>query len=128
LSQVFTLGEEVNWQTAEDHAPDVIRRLCQLGWPSEVLMSLNFPKIPSADVKGVCVAPQGHHKLGDQLVECIDPRGRPYIWVGPLLANDGLVAGSDMECAETGHVIVTPLTINLTHQDTLERLIDVFHA
>jgi 5'-nucleotidase len=89
-------------------------------------MSVNFPKVPCSDVTGICVAPQGHHKGGDHLVECVDPRGRPYIWIGPLRANSNQVPGSDMECSDAGKITVTPLTINLTHQDALEHISDLF--
>ena len=128
LSQVLTPQAPVKWRTAEVHAPDLIRALCVRGWPGDVLISINFPDVPTAAVAGTTLAPQGHHKLGDHLVECIDPRGRPYIWIGCLHANTQLVAGCDMERSEAGWITVTPLSVNLTHRATLDRLTDSLDA
>lgn len=128
LSQVLRSQEPVKWRTAEVHAPEVIAALCSRGWPGDVLMSVNFPNVPAPAVAGTVLAPQGHHKVGDNLVERIDPRGRPYIWIGQLHADTQLVKGSDMERSDAGWVTVTPLTVNLTHRDTLEHLAGVFDA
>jgi len=127
LSQVFTTGESlVHWRTAEVFAPDVIRKLCDRGWATDVLMSINFPRIPSNEVTGVTMAPQGHHKLGDELVECIDPRGRPYIWIGGIRPHVDIQPGTDLAYLEAGKVTVTPLSVNLTDEDTLNRFSGVF--
>ncbi|WP_337995466.1 5'/3'-nucleotidase SurE [Oleispirillum naphthae] len=128
VSQVFTPQEPVKWRTAEVHAPEIIRRLCARGWPAEVLMSVNFPDVPAAAVKGVALAPQGHHKVGDNLVERIDPRGRPYIWIGSLHAGSPLAEGTDMERNGAGWATVTPLSVNLTHRATLDHLAGAFDA
>lgn len=126
LSQVLRQQEPVKWRTAEVHAPEVIRALCARGWPGDVLISVNFPNVAAPSVRGVALAPQGHHKVGDNLVERIDPRGRPYIWVGNLHADTTLVEGSDMERSDAGWVTVTPLSVNLTDRATLAHLAGVF--
>lgn len=128
LSQVLRSQEPVKWRTAEVHAPDVIRALCARGWPGDVLISINFPNVAAPSVAGTVLAPQGHHKVGDNLVERIDPRGRPYIWIGQLHADTQLVEGSDMERADAGWITVTPLTVNLTHHATLDHLAGAFDA
>lgn len=126
LSQVLTPQAPVKWRTAEVHAPDLIRRLCARGWPDEVLISVNFPDVSAAAVTGIALAPQGHHKLGDQLVERVDPRNRPYIWIGILHSDTQLVRGCDMERSAEGRITVTPLSVNLTHRATLDHLAGVF--
>jgi len=128
LSQVFTQQEPVKWRTAEVHAPEIIRRLCARGWPSEVLMSINFPDVAAASVKGVALCGQGHHKVGDNLVERVDPRNRPYIWIGGLHADTNLAEGTDMERNRAGWATVTPLSVNLTHRETLAHLSGIFDA
>ncbi|MBN2751786.1 MAG: 5'/3'-nucleotidase SurE [Rhodospirillaceae bacterium] len=128
LSQVLTPQAPVKWRTAEVHAPEVIRRLCARSWPTDVLLSLNFPDVPAASVVGATLATQGHHKVGDHLVERIDPRGRPYIWIGFLHAKTQLKEGTDMERSGAGWVTATPLTVNLTHRETLDHLSGVLDA
>ena len=48
---------------------------------------------------------QGKRKLGDELLERIDPRGQPYVWIGGLRSDDGQQAGTDLQAvAEQLHL------------------------
>ena len=126
LSQVWSDIANVPWQTAEHFAPDVIRKVCAVGWGKNVLINVNFPDRAPDDVRGVCPATQGKHKLGDDLVLRHDPRGRPYLWIGTRRISDLSVAGSDLKAVDDGFVSVTPLNVDLTHTPTLAALGGVF--
>ena len=108
--------------TAERHAPEVIRRLVAQPWPKNTLINVNFPDLPASQVKGISVARQGRHKIGDQFIERTDPRGRPYYWIGagpPEWAED---TGSDIAALHAGFATVTPLHLDLTHHGALGRM------
>jgi len=126
LSQIFTPDAPVRWDTAEAFAPTVIRAVCGRSWPTDALISVNFPDLPPDQVAGIGLATQGHHKIGDDLVERLDPRGRPYIWIGMLHSGDQWLEGTDMERSEAGLVTVTPLSVNLTHESGLAHLAGLF--
>ena len=49
-----------------------------------MLINVNFPDLLADEVRGVRVTTQGKRKIGDTLVERIDPRGEPYLWIGAL--------------------------------------------
>ena len=60
LSQVFAMGGEAPWATAEAYAPDVIRTLVrQPDWPAGTLVNVNFPDAPPEAVSGIRVTSQG---------------------------------------------------------------------
>ena len=74
LSQVFTMGGEALWATAEAFAPDVIETLMRLpDWPSGTLVNVNFPDAtagsgerrphhqPGAETAGLL-----HHRRADR--------------------------------------------------------------
>ena len=131
FSQVYNDPEVVPWETAQEFAPGIIERLYGLlqsgAWPREVLMNVNFPPVPPSQVYGVQVGSQGTRKVGDGLTERLDPRGKPYIWIGPQRSGETPIPGSDMEAIDNGFVSVTPLCVNLTDRamlDVLKR--DVF--
>lgn len=119
LSQVFTNGDPVRWETAEAFAPEIIRKLVAQGWGKNVLMNVNFPDLAPQDVNGIRVTCQGKRKIGDGLIERFDPRGRPYIWIGPQRSEHTGRPGSDLEAIEQGAISVTPLCVDLTDQETL---------
>lgn len=87
---------------------------------------MNFPDCGPDDVKGVEVVRQGKRKLGDSLIERHDPRGRPYIWIGPARNEIATVVGTDIEAVHRDVISVTPLCVDLTHQPTMLSLKQVF--
>jgi len=126
LSQVTTQPHPVKWATAEHFAPQVIRAVVGAGFPRSCLVSINFPDVVQGSVAGVEVARQGRRKIGDDLVEREDPRGRPYIWIGSQREEDPSGEGTDLEAIGRGMVTVTPLGVDLTHAAAMARLKGAF--
>ncbi|MGF1474158.1 MAG: 5'/3'-nucleotidase SurE [Geminicoccaceae bacterium] len=121
LSQCCRYGHPVKWATAEHFAPDLIRRATDLGWSKGVLLNVNFPDRVVASVEGIAVTCQGKRKVGDQLVERIDPRGEPYIWIGTLKTEHDSVPETDVTAVEAGIISITPIHLDMTHIPELER-------
>lgn len=126
LSQFLRPEQPVHWSTAEHWAPDVIRRVCSVGWGRNVLMNINFPAVIHAQVSGVEVVRQGKRKIGDELIERFDPRGEPYVWIGAQRAENPTEIGTDIEAVLRGAVAVTPLCVDLTHGQTMGALKPLF--
>ena len=116
----------VKWKTAETYAPDIVRRCLDMTWEEDVLINVNFPDRVTASVQGVKVTTQGKRKLGDDLVERIDPRGEPYVWIGALKGSDSPPDGTDIAAVEDGWVSITPIHMNMTHQDGIAGISRVF--
>ena len=79
-------------------------------------------KFPERVVEGCRVTFQGKRKLGDELVERIDPRGQPYVWIGGLRCEEDLQEGSDLQAVADGCISVTPIHMDMTHRSSMERL------
>jgi 5'-nucleotidase len=122
LSQVAADRKKVRWDTAEQHAPSLLRNLLKTGWPADVLININLPDVPPEEVRGWQVAAQGTRKIGDTLVERIDPRGEPYIWIGALRESTGPGEGTDLASIAAGCISVTPVHLDMTHRPSLELL------
>lgn len=122
LSQHVTRPRPAHWATAEAFVAKVVRQLVAIGWPKNTLMNVNFPDIPAKSVKGIQVAPQGRHKIGDDLHEHHDPRGVPYYWIGSMRQEDATQTGTDIAAVRAGWISVTPLYLDLTHRPMLRLL------
>ena len=122
LSQYFKAELEDPWQTPLGHAESIIRKLCAVGWPRDVVMSLNFPPVAPEAVKGVQATSQGRNKIGDEIQHGKDPRGKPYYWVGAMQLASSSAEGTDRHAVEAGYVSVTPVSLDATHYDTLAQL------
>ncbi|MEZ5845564.1 MAG: 5'/3'-nucleotidase SurE [Geminicoccaceae bacterium] len=122
FSQVFRDRDPVSWATAETWAPDVIRRCLEIGWAEDTLLNVNFPDRAPDDVRGIRATRQGRREIGEELIERIDPRGDPYIWVGALRGADRHHDGTDVAAVNDGFVSITPIHLDMTHDQGLERL------
>jgi len=123
FSQCFRDTHPVKWSTAERHAPEVVRRLRRAGWPKGVLINVNFPDRVHGSVQGIEVVRQGRSKLGDHIVERIDPRGEPYVWIGGLKYDEGDDRGTDRGAVRAGAIAVTPIHLDMTHHAEMARLV-----
>lgn len=122
FSQRYSDGRLVPWGTAAAWIRPTLERLVAVGWPSNVLMNVNFPDLPADKVSGVEVTRLGRHKVGGAMNEGVDPRGEGYFWIGGRRDEDHRREGTDLEAVCRGAVSVTPLCLDLTHRPTVRRL------
>jgi 5'-nucleotidase len=122
LSQSCRNGHPVKWATAEHHAPGIISRLFSEQWHKDLLININFPDNATESVKGMQITAQGKRKLGDELLERVDPRGEPYVWIGGLRVDDAAQEGTDLHAVAQGYISVTPIHMDMTHRASFERL------
>lgn len=125
LSQVYSYDHPVKWKTGEQHAVELIRQLTRRDWPSGVFMNVNFPDVVAASVTGIEVVRQGRRKQGYQLIDRIDPRGRPYIWIGRPRTDPGTEDNTDLVRSANGAITVTPMHLDLTHNGMMRALGEV---
>jgi len=114
-----------HWNTPESYAADIIRSVCKASWGRDTLINVNFPDLPVNEVRGIKLARQGKHKLGDDLILREDPRGRPYMWIGAPRMSDTKDEGTDLNITAAGYISVTPLCVDLTDYKTLDALTQV---
>lgn len=126
FSQHYAERLRIPWATAGAHAPEVIRRLTGLRWPRDTLINVNFPAVPADEVTGIAATRQGRRKIGEGVIERVDPRGRPYYWIGPLREEWPDIPDTDLQAVTTGKVSITPICLDLTNSPALAALKKVF--
>jgi 5'-nucleotidase len=115
--------DKIDWSPGEVHGPKLIRRLIEAGWPKGTLINLNFPGCAAAEVTGVELVPQGHYDLqSTEIEERFDARNRPYYWIGLRRRKAVPPKGSDLGAVYANAIAVTPLHMNLTDHDALEKM------
>lgn len=108
---------------AEAFAPGVIKRLVEVGWPADVVLNINFPSKPPAEISEVEVTRQGFRDVHVRMAEKrTDLRGRDYYWVGFRPERSKPAAGTDLRAIYEGRISVTPLHIDLTHRASVHDL------
>jgi 5'-nucleotidase len=111
------------FEVAEAYAPGIVKRLLEIGWPKDVVMNLNFPNRPAAEVTEVEVTRQGFRDVQVRHAERrSDLRGRDYYWMGFRQERSQPEEGTDLRAIYQGKISVTPLHIDLTHAETVFKM------
>lgn len=125
LSQAYGRGARAatNWSCAEQHAPDIIRRLVAQEIAPGTLLNVNFPACEPDEVAGISLAVQGRRDKDLLSIDSrVDGRGNPYFWIqfGRGVTHPG--AGTDLEALAANRIAITPLRLDLTDEPTLTQL------
>jgi 5'-nucleotidase len=86
------------------------------------LLNINLPALPGHAVRGIQLTRLGRRVYRDILIERLDPRGRPYYWIGGDPPAGEPEAGTDLGALAHGYVSVTPLNMDMTDRTQLAEL------
>jgi 5'-nucleotidase len=120
ISQEIETG--FNFDAAATFAVRLARRLLETTLPPGTLLNVN---VPAGAPRGVRVAPLGKRRYGEVVVEKLDPRGRPYYWIGSAPPSGALEEGTDLAAVAEKHISVTPLHLDLTDYRSLDLLREI---
>ena len=103
-----------HFDTARVVACDLAAAVLAQQMPPGVLLNVNVPNVPEADLRGSKLCRLGYTDWTDAVDERHDPRGKPYYWIGgERLGHDDIV-DSDNNAVRDGFVSMTPVHYDLT--------------
>ena len=112
-----------HFETALLHARQISEMYLSSPLDSSILVSVNVPDRPPAEVRGVRVTRLGKRLINEtNIIRKEDPRGRPYYWIGMGPKDYEPDESSDLHAIDHGFVSITPLHLDLTHYPSLSRL------
>ena len=116
---VSLAAPEQSFEEAARIARLIAMRTLVEGLPPKTLLNVN---VPGGRPKGIRFTRLGHRVYKEKAVEEKDPRGKTYYWIGagpPLWDNR---EATDIIAVQDGYASVTPLHLDLTHYEALQRL------
>ncbi len=120
---------QIHWDTPTELGADLVRKLMKAGWPREVLLNVNFPDREPGKIEGVQITTQGKRDQDYLRIEDrMDTRGNPYYWLGFKPRSLHCGKGTDLWAVKSGAISVTPLYLNLTHNDTRRKLSELLES
>lgn len=114
--------EARHFETAAAVARELVSRFIANPIQEPVLLNVNVPDIPFADLKGYEVTRLGRRHKAEPVVRATSPRNETVYWIGAAGAAADAGPGTDFHAVEQGRVSITPLQIDLTHQGQLPRI------
>lgn len=100
-------------------AKNIVVKALAEGVPEFTLLNVNIPKgVPH----GIRITKQGFKSARPVISEQIDPRGKPYYWIGEVREGFRAEGGTDFEAVDEGYVSVTPMRADMTNYSELDGL------
>ncbi|MBC8505061.1 MAG: 5'/3'-nucleotidase SurE [Anaerolineales bacterium] len=106
-------------------ARKIVGNLLNQGFPEKTVINVNVPYLPDDEIKGLQITRQGLRVYRDQLDRREDPRGRAYYWIGGDAPTGVREDGTDYGALKAGYVSITPIQLDLTAYEVMERLAEI---
>lgn len=110
----------LDFSDAAQVAIEIIKQIITHPMRRDMLLNVNIPYLPLAEIRGIVITRQGTRIYRDVLVPRTDPQGRSYYWFGGEAPTGIAEEGTDIGALASGWVSVTPLHLDLTAYDKME--------
>ncbi|HET6603147.1 MAG TPA: 5'/3'-nucleotidase SurE [Xanthomonadaceae bacterium] len=111
-----------HFDTAARAAQEIMERLARDPLPADTILNVNVPDLPWDDLAGFEVTRLGHRHRSEPCIAQTDPRGRPIWWIGPAGPEQDAGPGTDFHAVRRGYISITPLHVDLTRYQALEKV------
>ena len=112
----------LDYSTAAIVGRRVAKKVMIDGAPDGVVLNVNVPYLKENELAGYMITRQGLRVYRDALDARIDPRGKPYFWIGGEAPTGVFEDGTDFGALEDGYVSITPLQLDLTNYKAMDAL------
>ena len=116
----------LDYKPAAELARQVAETILNNKCDRDVVLNLNVPYLSLEDIKGLQVTRQGLRVYRDELITREDPRGIPYYWIGGDPPTGIPDQGTDIGALQAGYATLTPLGLDLTAKEALEKIRGIF--
>ena len=117
-------SEPRHFETAAGIARALVERFQRSPVGAPVLLNVNVPDLPSAQLTGICPTRLGKRHTAEPVVRMQTPRNETVYWVGAAGGAQDAGEGTDFHAVARGAVSVTPLQIDLTHFQQMNSIRD----
>ncbi len=118
---ISQLGRETfDYATAVQFAQKIVPVAIREGIPVGIVLNVNVPE--NCKTLDFEVVKTGKRNYGDIHEERIDPRGRPYFWIGGNAFEFQSIPESDCNTIVAGKISITPLQVNMTSFPFMETM------
>ena len=114
-------SKNVNFENIAQLSLKIINQVLHKGLPKGTFLNVNFPV--GEKIKGFQLTRQGRGAYKEEIKEYISPSKERYFWIGGEEAlGEECDKGTDYTAVKEGYVSITPIKLDLTDYNSLEKL------
>lgn len=113
-----------NFSAAAAITVGLVRHLETAPLPADIILNVNVPDLPLEEIAGIQGTRLGFRHKAEPVVRSVDPRGRVCFWVGAAGPEQDAGPGTDFHAIKHRYVSVTPIQVDLTRYNAIERVGD----
>lgn len=122
VSAVPTVKDEYHYEAAADFAAFLTQQVAKHKLDKGTILNVNVPSETKQGERRSVICKMGRRVYDDILEERLDPRGRPYYWVGGSFVQSQIDPDTDCEAAAHHKISVTPISLDMTNYQFLPKM------
>ncbi|MFZ5354176.1 MAG: 5'/3'-nucleotidase SurE [Bacillota bacterium] len=112
-----------SFEAAGQIAAKIAEAAYKNGISENTVLNVNIPRFNSLEeIKGIKITKLGVKIYKNNFEERLDPRGNTYYWLTGELQESEIEENTDIEAIRNKYVSVTPIKIDLTDYEIIEKL------
>lgn len=115
-------NDEYHYEAAADFSAYLAEKVAKHKLDPGTVLNVNVPSEVEPGERRCVVCKMGKRIYDDVLEERIDPRGRPYYWVGGAKVTSQVDPDTDCEAAAKHRISVTPIQLDMTNYNFLPKM------
>lgn len=114
--------DELRYEAAADYAKFLAGEVLKHKLAPGTLLNVNVPSETKMGERKSVLCRMGKRVYSDVVEEKLDPRGRPYYWIGGSKVGSKVEPGTDVEAAAQLRISLTPVQLDMTNYMFLSRM------
>lgn len=118
-------GGEYRYEAAADFAADLAEKVLKHGLVPGTVLNVNVPSDAEVGERRCEITRTGKRIYSDIVEEKLDPRGKPYFWIGGSSVESELgdtSEGTDCLSAHKGRISISPVQLDMTDHEFFSKL------
>lgn len=119
---------EADFGPAKKFIQSIVRKTLENPLPKGIVLNVNIPKLPEAEIKGIRVCRQASAKWEESFDERVNPHGKKYFWLTGYFNNMDEGKDADENALAEGYISVVPVKFDLTAYEYVEQLSGILNT
>ncbi len=113
---------DANFEVVKSHVKKIALNVLENGLPKNVILNVNFPKLPESEIKGYRICRQAKAMWMEEFDRRQTPQGKDYYWLSGKFVNQDEGEDTDEFALSQGYISIVPVQFDLTAHFALAQL------